>query len=91
VSLCRFRGTRTSPSISTKICQKKTERDLFKSANQSTLSLAISTCSGSDRRASLTTTSTALVMPKNRESGKKSMKDWPSRVMGIHMTNSVDG
>jgi hypothetical protein len=35
--LVRFGGTRTPPSISTKICQKKTGRDLLKSANKSTL------------------------------------------------------
>jgi hypothetical protein len=45
----------------------------------------------SDRRTSLTTTSATPVMLENRESGNKRMKDLPSKVLRIHMTNSVDG
>jgi hypothetical protein len=47
-------------------------------------------CSGFDRRISLTTTSTTLVMPENRGSGNKRMKNRPSKVLRIHMANSVD-
>jgi hypothetical protein len=32
-----------------------------------------------------------IVMLKNRGSGNKRMKDWPSKVMKIHTTNFVDG
>jgi hypothetical protein len=60
-------------------------------ANQSTLSRRISTCSGSDRRMYLTTTSATLVILENRGSGNNRVKDWPSKVLRIHMTNSVDG
>jgi hypothetical protein len=30
-------------------------------------------------------------MLENRGSGNKRMKDWPSKVLRIHMANSVDG
>jgi hypothetical protein len=30
-------------------------------------------------------------MPKNRGSGNKRMKDWPSKVIRIHMIIFVDG
>jgi hypothetical protein len=49
------------------------------------------TCSGSDHRMSLTTTSATPVMPENREIGNKRMKDWPSKILRIHTTNYVDG
>jgi hypothetical protein len=75
VKIWRNQGT---PSIRTKICQKKTGRDLLKIVNQRTLVRTVSTCSGSDRRMSLTTTSATLVMPENRGGGNKRMKDWPS-------------
>jgi hypothetical protein len=39
----------------------------------------------------LTTTSATPVMLENRGSGNKRMKDWPSKVLRIHTTNSVDG
>jgi hypothetical protein len=79
-----------TPSISTKICYKNTRRDLLKSANRRTLPRTVNTCRGSDRRTSLTTTSATLVMPENRVSGNKSMKDWPSKVLRIRMTNFMD-
>jgi hypothetical protein len=59
--------------------------------NQSTLLRRVSTCSGSDHRTSLTTTSATLVMLENRGSGNKRMKDWPSKVLRIHTTNFVNG
>jgi hypothetical protein len=40
---------------------------------------------------SLTTISTTPIVLENRGSGNKRMKDWPSKVLRIHMTNSVDG
>jgi hypothetical protein len=46
---------------------------------------------GSDHTTSLTTTLATLVMLENRGSGNKRMKDWPSKVLRIYMTNSVDG
>jgi hypothetical protein len=91
ISLWRFGGTATPPSISTKIWQKKTGWDLLKSVNQSTLSWRVNTCSGSDCWMSLTTTLATLVMAENRGSGNKRMKDWASMVMRIHPTNSLDG
>jgi hypothetical protein len=45
---------------------KKIGRDLLKSVNQSTLSWRVSTCSGSDRRTSLTTTLATPVTLENR-------------------------
>jgi hypothetical protein len=60
--LVKIWKTRTPPSISTMICQKKTGRDLLKSVNQRTLSRTVNTCSGSDRRTSLTTTLATLVL-----------------------------
>jgi hypothetical protein len=80
-----------TPFCKYKDVTKKNERDLLKSVNWSTLSWRVSTCSGSDRRTSLTTTSTTSVMLKNRESGNKRMKDWSSKILRIHTTNSVDG
>jgi hypothetical protein len=91
VSLWRFGGTRTPLSVSTKMWQKKTGRDLLKSVNQSTLPRRVSTCSGSNCRTSLTTTLATLVMLENTGSGNKKMKDWPSKVLRIHTTNSMDG
>jgi hypothetical protein len=32
-----------------------------------------------------------LDMPKNRGSGSRRMRDWPSRVLRIHMINFMDG
>jgi hypothetical protein len=61
------------------------------SANQSSLPLRVSTCSGFDHRMSLTTTSATPIMPKNRGSGNKRMEDWPSKVLRIHTINSMDG
>jgi hypothetical protein len=51
--------------------QKKIGQDLLKSVNQRTLPRTVSTCSGPDRRTSLTTTSATPVMPENRGSGNK--------------------
>jgi hypothetical protein len=51
----------------------------------------VSTCSGSDRRMTLTTTSASPAMLENRGSGNKRMNDWPIIVLRIHMINSVDG
>jgi hypothetical protein len=51
----------------------------------------MNTCGGSDRRMSLTTTLAQPDMLKNRGSGNKRMRYWPSIVLRIHMTNSVDG
>jgi hypothetical protein len=51
----------------------------------------VSTCSGSDRRMNLATTSATPVLLENRGSGNKRMKDWPSKVLRIHITNYVDG
>jgi hypothetical protein len=90
VSLWRFGGKRTIPSVSTKIWKKRIERDLLKSANQKTLPRTVSTWSGFDRRTSLTTTSATPVMLENRGSGNKRMKDWPRKILRIHMTNFVD-
>jgi hypothetical protein len=90
VSLWRFGGSRTPPSVSTKMWQKKTGQDLLKSANRSTLPQRVSTCNGSDCRMRLPTTSATPVMLKNRGSGNKRMKDWPSKVLRIHITNFVD-
>jgi hypothetical protein len=64
---------------------------LLKSANWSTLVSTVSTCNGSDRRMSLTTTLTTPVVLENRGSGNKTMKDWPSKVLRIHMKNFMDG
>jgi hypothetical protein len=75
----------------TKSWEKKTGKDLFQSANRRTLPWTVSTCSSSDRRTSLTTTSATLVILENRGSGNKSMTDWPNKVLRIHMTNFVDG
>jgi hypothetical protein len=36
------------------------------------------------------TTSVTPVMSENRGSGNKRMKDWPSKILRIHMTNFVD-
>jgi hypothetical protein len=90
VSLWRSGGTRTTPLISTKIWQKKIGRDLLKSVNRSTLASTVSTCSVSNQRMSLTTTSTTLVMPENRGSGNKRVKDCPIKVLRIYMTNFMD-
>jgi hypothetical protein len=76
-----------TPSISTKTRHKKIGRDLLKGANQSTLVPIISTCSGSDRITSLTTTLTTPVMSENRGSDKTRMKDCPSKVLTIYTTN----
>jgi hypothetical protein len=62
----------------------------FASANQSTLPQIVGTCSGSDHRMSLTITLATLVMPENRGTSNKRMKDWPRKVLRIHMTKSVD-
>jgi hypothetical protein len=67
-----------TPLLHTKICPKKIGRDLLKSANQRTLPWTVSTCSGSDHRMSLTTTSATPVMPENKGGGNKRMKDWLS-------------
>jgi hypothetical protein len=83
--------TRTPLSVSTKMWQKKTRRDLLKSVNQCTLLWSVSTCSVFDQRMSLTTTSATPVMMENRESGNKKMKDWPSKVLRIYTTNYMDG
>jgi hypothetical protein len=48
------------------------------------------TCSGSDHRASLATTSATPVVPENRGNGNRRMKDWPNKVLRIHTTNSGD-
>jgi hypothetical protein len=39
------------------------------------------TCSGSNHRTSLATSSATSVMQENRGGGNKRMKDWPSKVM----------
>jgi hypothetical protein len=39
----------------------------------------------------LTTTLATLVMLKNKGSDNKRMKDWPSKILRIHMTSFVDG
>jgi hypothetical protein len=39
---------------------------------------------------SLTTTLATPVMLENRGSGNKRMKHWPSKVLRIHTTNSID-
>jgi hypothetical protein len=62
----------------------------LKSVNQSNLPWRVCTYSGSDHRMSLTTTLATPVMLENRGSGNKRMNDWPSKVLRIHMTNSVD-
>jgi hypothetical protein len=80
-----------TPSISTMIFQKTIGRDLLRSVNQSTLASTVSTCSGSDRKMSLTTTSATSVLLENRGSCNKMLKDWPNKVLRIHMTNFVDG
>jgi hypothetical protein len=64
-------------------------KDLSKSANQSTLLRRVSTRSDSDHRTRLATTSTPPVMLENRGSGNKRMKNWPSKVLRIHTTNSM--
>jgi hypothetical protein len=46
---------------------------------------------GSDHRMNLTSTLTAPVMPENRGSGNWRLKDWPSKILRIHMTNSMNG
>jgi hypothetical protein len=38
----------------------------------------------------MTITLATLVMPENRVSGNKRMKDWSSKVLRIRMTISVD-
>jgi hypothetical protein len=53
----------------------KTERDLLKSVNHSTLPWRVSTCSGSDHRMSLTTTLATPIMLENRGSDNKRMKE----------------
>jgi hypothetical protein len=47
----------------------------LKSVNWSIFPWRVSTCSGFDRRMSLTTTSATLVMLENRGRGNKTMKD----------------
>jgi hypothetical protein len=79
-----------TPFIGTKIWQKKNGRDLLKSVNRSTLAPTVSTCSGSDHRTSLTTTSIILIMVENRGCDNMRMKDWPIKVLRIHTTNSMD-
>jgi hypothetical protein len=68
-----------------------TYKDLLQSVNLRTLLQIVSTCSGSNCRMSLTTTSATQVMPENRDSGNKRMTDWPNKVLRIHMRNFVDG
>jgi hypothetical protein len=65
-------------------------RFIEKCESESTLPQRVSTCSGSDRRTILTTTPATPVMLKNRGSGNKRMKDWPSKVLRIYTTNSMD-
>jgi hypothetical protein len=88
VKIWRDQDTR---SISSKIWQKKTGQDMLNGMNWSSSAPIVSTYNGSNHRMSLTTTSATPVMLENRESDKKRMKDCPSRVLRIHMINSVDG
>jgi hypothetical protein len=90
VSLWSFGGKRSAPSLRTKSWEKKTVLYLLQSANRRTLPWTVSTCSGSNHRMNLTTTSVTPVMPENKESDNRRMKDWPSKVLRIHMTNSMD-
>jgi hypothetical protein len=64
---------------------------MLQSANWRTLLQTVSTCIGSDHRMNLTTTSATPVMLENKGSGNMRMIDWLSKVLTIHMKNSIDG
>jgi hypothetical protein len=51
----------------------------------------VSTCGNSECRMSLTTTLATPDMSKNRASENRRIRDWWSKVLRIHMTNSMDG
>jgi hypothetical protein len=70
--------------------EKESPFHMYKSVNRRTFLRIVSTCSAFDRRMSLATTLATQVMLVNRGSGTKRMKDWPNKVLRIHMTNSLD-